>query len=149
METENILSFKASGTIPAFSFVKFGDNNTVTLATASTDNIIGVSDGVTYDNGEMADIYMQGANCEIVLGGTVSAGEALTVNSSGCAISATAGDNIGAIALNDGISGDIIKAIVTLGRTVSSESQQTVLTPVSSTPDENQETVSTPDVSTP
>lgn len=129
METENILSFKVSGTIPANSFVKFGDNNTVTLATAPTDNIIGVTDGVTYYEGEMADIYMQGANCEIVLGGTVSAGDALTVNLTGAAVTAQAGDNIGAIALNDGILGDIIKAIVMLGRTVAGENNETEPTP--------------------
>lgn len=118
MFQENILSFQTAGIIPASTFVKFQDEKTIVQATSSKDSIIGISDTTIYYNNEIADIYLQGANCEIKLGATVSAGDALTSDENGHAIKAQNSDNIGAIALNSGLEGEIIKAVVTINRTI-------------------------------
>jgi len=61
-----------------------------------------------------------GGRVKVKLGGTVSAGDKLTSNGSGLAITTvTNKDHYGLMALHNGVSGDIIEALVCLG-TVSS-----------------------------
>ncbi len=112
-----IKSYQASSAIPAYSFVKFNDEKSIKAASVATDNIIGVTDSTNTTENDIADVFMPGEIALILAGGTFSAGDALTSDENGYAIKADAGDNIGAVALQDAVSGDIIQAIVTINRT--------------------------------
>ena len=108
-----------------YRFVGFdntADSEALENITSSKGNIIGISDSVKSLANDIADIYMAGEVAQIEAGGAFSAGDELTSDSSGRAIKASAGDNIGAIALqNASAQGDIISVIVSLGRSLQSE----------------------------
>ncbi|MCK9372583.1 MAG: hypothetical protein M0P91_05255 [Sulfuricurvum sp.] len=102
-----IKNYVAGGDIPAYRIVKFGaDDNTVVLATAATDYIIGVSDlgGVT---GDRLDIVMDDI-AEVEFGGTIVRGGPVTTDAAGKAIAATvAGSRTIGFAMVSGVVGDI------------------------------------------
>ena len=96
----------------AFLLVKFGaDDDTVSQATASTEDLIGVAQHVTSAAGEEVRVMLSGIS-RVVLGGSVTRGGLITsdANGKGVAIGAVAGTNYNAIgrALASGVSGDII-----------------------------------------
>lgn len=91
-------------------FVKFGtDDQTVVVATAASDAIIGVSDVPAVASGERVDVFMNGI-ATITYGGTVTRGALLISDSTGRAIAATAaaGTNVrtGGVATESGVVGD-------------------------------------------
>lgn len=98
MSKENMTSFIAEMDIPAHSFVKFGTSGGVTLATSSTDDVIGVSDDVLVHSGNPIDVLHLGVG-NVTYGGTVASGKKITSNKNGQAIVAEAGDNIFGLAL--------------------------------------------------
>ncbi len=65
--------------------------------------------------GGFADIALPGDIAPVLLSGTVSKGDVLAIdsNSKFAASTPTDGDIIGAIALEDGVSGDLINALIT------------------------------------
>lgn len=112
-------SFQNEKAIEAYRFVKFSKENTVETATAGTDNIIGINDGVFSDVNDVTDVALAGEIAEILSGGSFSAGDALTSDAEGKAVKATSADNIGAIALQDATEGDVINALVVNQRVIS------------------------------
>lgn len=114
----------AGGNVSPCRFVKLQTDNTVVHATASTDNIWGITQPAVHrfplsgwDDGfaaiatEMVNIFGPGDDmCDIELVGTVTIGAYLTASTSGKAIATTTDkDQVGAIAQQAGVSGDIIK----------------------------------------
>lgn len=89
----NIKSFKAAVNIPAHRLVKFGSvEGEVTLATSGTDNVIGVSDDVDTDAGNIIDICVCGLR-KVQYGGAVIQGDYLTAGTDGKAVKATSLDS--------------------------------------------------------
>lgn len=109
-------NFLAGGTIPAYSLVKFGaDDNTVVVAAAATDAIIGVTTSLAAASGERVDVIVCGV-AEVVLGGAVTRGGFITSNASGAGVApAPAGgtnNRIAGVALQSGVSGDVASVLV-------------------------------------
>lgn len=78
------------------------------VATAATNNLLGVNLGKP-TSGQYAEVAMRskGGKCPVIYGGTVTAGDLLTTNSSGKAITATDGDAILGVATKSGVVNDI------------------------------------------
>ena len=100
----------------AFVFAKFGaDDNTMAVASAATDNLMGIfQHTVTLPSGyTRAEVRIQQLGIsDLKLGGTVTRGDRLTPNASGYGITATSGQSVGAVACASGVSGDIIPVFV-------------------------------------
>lgn len=102
----------AQAAIAAFLIVKHGTaDNTVALATASTDLLVGTNDALAKDNGEVVD-YPTAGTGEVRLGGNVTRGQPITAdaNSKGVAAAPGAGVNARIIgfALQSGVADDVI-----------------------------------------
>lgn len=100
----------------AFLIAKFGgDDDTLSQATASTEDLVGVFQHITTVAGEEVRVMLDGIS-RVVLGGTVTRGGLITsdANGKGVAIGAVAGTNYNAIgrALASGVSGDIIPVLL-------------------------------------
>jgi hypothetical protein len=101
----------AQGAVGAFRIVKPGTvNSSCVLAAAATDALIGTSDSLPKDDGEMVDID-QRATSQVVYGGVVTRGDPLTSDANGAAIKAVpaAGSNARIIGFAEisGVAGDI------------------------------------------
>lgn len=116
-----IKSYVATSAIPHRRQVKAGANDgEVALATASTDNIIGVSD---YPSGaaisERIDIVLFGET-EVDVGGAIAPGAFITADASGKAIAAAPAAGVNArtsgMLLVNAVSGDIARAFITPNR---------------------------------
>lgn len=99
----------AGAAIAGYRFVKpSGSNdNEVIQAAAATDSICGISDALGADSGGRCDVHFSGQP-ELELGGSVSAGDLLTSDADGKGVEAASGKRYGAMALVDGVDGDII-----------------------------------------
>lgn len=100
----------------AFLIAKFGgDDDTLSQATASTEDLVGVFQHITTAAGEEVRVMLSGVS-RVALGGTVTRGGLITsdANGKGVAIGAVAGTNYNAIgrALASGVSGDIIPVLL-------------------------------------
>jgi hypothetical protein len=117
----------------AYTIAKFGvDDNTLSVASAETDALIGIFQHTTESAGDEVRIMMEGIS-RVVLGGTVTRGDRLTADVDGKAVSAsshTHTENTGAtytqnastqaasavntigIALASGVAGDIIPVLL-------------------------------------
>lgn len=104
-------SYKAGESIPANRLVKFSDENTVVLATAGTDNIVGVTDSLTVVVGGVVDVHLLGL-AEVEFGGTVTRWTKITAGDEGKAIAASSGDNTIGFATLSATSGDILPALI-------------------------------------
>ncbi|RWC58913.1 capsid cement protein [Mesorhizobium sp.] len=109
-----IRSYAASAAIAAFRFVAFSDaanSQTIAQGAAATDPLIGVSDKMGGDVGDMVDV-VRGGLASITLGGTVAAGDPLTSDASGKAIKCVAATGVAkrvmAWADQPGVANDII-----------------------------------------
>jgi|SRR5579883_465003 hypothetical protein len=97
----------ASGAIPAFTIVKFGNADGVFAAAgASTDAMAGVSESIDAADGERVDVRRIGI-AEVVYGGTVSRGDPLTSDAQGRAVVAKDGDRVLGYAEVSGVVGDV------------------------------------------
>jgi hypothetical protein len=116
-----IKNYTGQGAIGAMRIVKAGSaDGTVAQAAASTDPILGISSGavtMSYDDGDPVDVIHRDI-ADLQLGGNVAYGNYLTSDPNGCGIVAApaAGVNcqVVAKALESGISGDIIRVLITL-----------------------------------
>lgn len=127
-------SYLASGDIYPCRFVKLHTvDGQVVAADATTDRIIGVSQeatrrsdyldtsGKAAADGEPILVYELGDECKIALKGTVAPGDKLTANGStttsgGAVATVTDHNHYGAQAMQNGVTGEIIKARVVTGQ---------------------------------
>jgi hypothetical protein len=116
-----IRAYLTSAAVTPRRIVKFSDTtatNKVALAAAATDPLLGLSDAMGAAIGGMADIIL-GDEGEVVLGGTVAAGDKLTSDANGAAVkcvgAAGARREYVATALLPGVVGDIIPCLVERG----------------------------------
>jgi hypothetical protein len=102
----------------AFTIGKFGsDDDTFSLATASTDLLVGVFQHTTANAGDQVRVMLDGIT-RIKLGGNVTRGNPITSDGSGQGVAAapSAGSNVRIIgfALASGVSGDIVPMLIHL-----------------------------------
>mgnify|MGYP000122456487 CR=1 FL=1 len=109
-------SYVAEAVIAVYTIVKFGaTDGSVVTAAAATDKLIGTAGNVAPTTGERVDVARSGID-QVVLGGTVARGDALTSNASGAAIATTtAGNRIIGFAEVSGVSGDVIDYVIAPG----------------------------------
>ncbi|WP_411037628.1 hypothetical protein [Shinella sp. BYT-45] len=115
-----VKNFVASGAVGHRRLVKFTANDgEVALATAATDLIAGVTDfpgGA--ESGQRIDVVLFGP-AEVVCGGTIAPGAAITAGAGGAAVAAApaAGANnvTGGFLLQGAVANDIARAIVQRG----------------------------------
>jgi hypothetical protein len=124
-------NFIAGGSILPATFVKIDATKsqpTVIAASAASDVLVGVAQeatdqppipqltGTQYaaDTGENCRVYQNGDTCLLQLGtGGATAGNELTSDASGKGVAASAGNRVGAIALQTGVAGTFIRVRVT------------------------------------
>ena len=104
----------------ANTIAKFGaDDDTLSLATASTEELIGVFQHITSAANEEVRVMLSGVSL-VKLGGTVVRGGWITTDGSGQGVAAApgAGVNVAVIgkALASGVLGDLIPAFLAPGR---------------------------------
>jgi len=110
-----IKGFKAGADLSAkqFFIVKFTAANTVGLASAATDVLLGTLRNKPEQN-ETAEVHLIGAGgtAKVKLGGSVTAGNFLTADSAGKAVATTTtGNYVLGRALEDGDADDIIEFV--------------------------------------
>lgn len=116
MNNKLILPLFASAATTAYRIAAFSDaanNSNVANASAATGRLIGVFGPIAHDQGDMADVQVDG-EAEVELGGTVQAGDPLTTDAQGRAVVMTppgAGVTHNGIgrALQPGVVGDRIR----------------------------------------
>ncbi|WP_299370436.1 capsid cement protein [uncultured Tateyamaria sp.] len=87
-----IKSYTALAAVAGYRIVAFADaanDTTVQTAAANTDPVLGVSDRLGADAGQMLDVH-RGGLLSVQLGGAVNAGDPLTSDADGKAIAAVA-----------------------------------------------------------
>lgn len=102
----------AAALATAYLIAKFGvDDDTLSQATASIEELVGVFQHVTTTAGEEVRVMLDGIS-RVVLGGTVARGNYLTSDANGKAIAAAPAAGVNAYvigqALASGVAGDII-----------------------------------------
>ena len=116
-------SLKAGGDILPSRFIKISADYTAVAATTGSDLCFGIShdstkaapaDGLASDkhaeDGDHVSYYKLGDSCLLELGGTVAAGGLIEPSTAGVGVAATgAGDLAGAVALEGGVSGELIR----------------------------------------
>lgn len=95
--------------IVKYRFVRCGsDANHFALAEAA-ERTVGISMNTTTASAQLQEVAKQGGGAKLELGGTVLAGQYIKPTTAGKGIKAAAeGDEVGAQAMQDGESGDII-----------------------------------------
>lgn len=99
---------------PAYSVVKFSTSTDfqVLPATSPTDPLAGVLTEVAANSGERVDVvHTQVAY--VLSGGTINAGDPLTVNANSAAVTASSGNRCFGIARQSAVAGDVFEAIIT------------------------------------
>lgn len=122
-----IFSMKAGGNINPASFVKLSTTaDGVVLQSGDGEVVYGIAqpgtrrtpyssldDGYAAIAGEDVQVFGVGEECYLRLGGTVTRGDRIDPDSSGYGTTVTADQaNYGAIALQSGVSGDLVKVLV-------------------------------------
>lgn len=87
MQSARARNYTAGGAIPARSLVKLSADRTVVVATAATDDIIGVSADLDAVQGGRVDVYRAGMVAAIA-GGNIARGQPVTSNNAGRAVAA-------------------------------------------------------------
>src|SRR5690606_31320133 len=110
----NPLSYKSSAAIAKGKAVTLdATGKIVTAANAKTDKSVGLAMHAAGDAGETIEVAHPGGGAKGLLGGTVSAGDLLAPTTGGALIATTtANDRIIAMALEDGVDGDLISVMV-------------------------------------
>lgn len=88
------------------------DEHVVNLAAAATAVIFPLIEGGNGATTATRGTIVTGGQTKIKLGGSVNAGAKLTSDGAGKAVTASTGNNVGAIALAGGVDGDIIPVLV-------------------------------------
>lgn len=113
-----IKTYDASGAIPAYSVVKFTATDfQVTLATAVSDKLIGVTTEIAAADQERVDVIHDGI-AYVSAGGTIAAGDPLTVNASGQVVTAAPAAGVNNVCIGrarqSAVSGDVLEVILDL-----------------------------------
>lgn len=104
---------KAGGTIPQYSFVKFGaDDETFVVCSANDEAVHGVSQGPAAVAGDPLEIACLGGGAQIKLAATLARGAEVATNTSGTGKAAAAGGYIAGILMASGVSGDVVPMIL-------------------------------------
>jgi hypothetical protein len=113
----NILTLKADGAISRGMVVKAGsDKEHVAKATAATQLLVGLCMNDPDAAEAKTEVALPGGGGVAKLGGTVAFGDLLTADSNGkCVATTTAGNRWIAVAMADGVDGDLIGAHVSAG----------------------------------
>jgi hypothetical protein len=114
----NALTFKAGSTgIVKGCVVKPGaDNKHVLISAAATSKNLGLALGAASAAEDKVEVALPGGGAKGLLGGTVSFGDLLTSDASGnCVATTTPGDRYVAMAMEDGVAGDLISVHVITG----------------------------------
>lgn len=99
----------------AYTIAKWGaDDETMSVAAAATDNMLGIFQHTTDAAGERVRVMKTGIS-RLVLGATVTRGDPITSNATGRGIQATLGQNYIGFAEASGVSGDIIPVSIMPG----------------------------------
>lgn len=104
----------------AYLIAKFGaDDDTLSQATASTEELVGVFQHATSAAGEEVRVMLEGIT-RVVLGDTVTRGNYITSDANGKSVAAAPGAGVNAYvigqALASGVAGDIIPVHLRPGR---------------------------------
>lgn len=112
-----VLTFKAGGAIAKGIAVKIGASNQhVVACSAKTDKSIGISQNAVTTAEELVEVALPGGGSKAKLGGTVSAGDLIAPTTDGSLIATTtANDRFIAVALEDGVIGDLVAAHIVIG----------------------------------
>lgn len=118
-------SFFASGNIYPSRFVEVANAFRVRMPLAANAKVFGISqagvrlapgtsldDGYAAINDEGVTVWGPGSVCWLDIAGTVAAGANIANDSDGKGVTATSGQNVGAQALQGGVSGDKIRVFV-------------------------------------
>lgn len=108
-----VATYLADGAISEGAVVKPGsDRKHVALSASNTSKNIGLAGNTVTTAEDAIEVVLLGG-AKALLQGTTSAGDMLTANSDGtCLVTTTNADRVVAMALEDGVAGDIISALV-------------------------------------
>ncbi len=115
-----IKSFNAGAAVRGRRIVQFGAADYAVIeATASSQNIIGISESIDAVSGDQVDVILGGVT-ELLLGGTVTRGAWITSDASGAGVAAApaAGVNANVVgrAVTAGVAGDIVPVVLAIGQ---------------------------------
>lgn len=115
--TPRISSFLAAAAIAKGVAVKAGaDKSHVAICSAKTDKSIGIVQNAGTAAEDVLEVALQGGGAKALLGGTVSFGDLLAPTTDGSLIATTtANDRVIAMAMEDGVVGDLIGVEVLVG----------------------------------
>lgn len=110
----NVLTFFAGAAISKGMAVKFGaDSKHVVKSALATDKNIGIALCDAASAEDLVEVALPGGGASGLLVGSVSAGDLLTPDSTGKLVATTtANDRVIAIAMDDGVAGDLISVHV-------------------------------------
>ncbi|MEO1082395.1 MAG: capsid cement protein [Pseudomonadota bacterium] len=111
-----IVTFRAPAPVAARAIVTFGAaDGEVVAASAVSNTLLGVAEQIgSRDNGTV-DVILSGI-AEVVAGGNITRGMALTVNAQGQAVAVSAGtDSVIGIAMQNAVANDIIDVLILQG----------------------------------
>jgi len=102
-------TYYAGAAIAASRIVKGGaDETKVVVGAAATDKLIGIGDSLGSASGETLDVIIDGIAL-VKAGGTIAVGDIITSDGTGQALATTtAGNRYIGIAIDPGVSGDLI-----------------------------------------
>lgn len=119
MHQANRASFAAAENMEPFRFAGIGENKQVQYPEAGG-FVVGITDFRKVLAGRHADINIAGI-AQLELGGQVSAGDPLASDAVGKGVEASAGDRVGAYALEAGDDEEVISVLIMQGGVVADE----------------------------
>lgn len=120
-----ILTFVADASVTKGKAVKISstDKKLVTVCSANTDKAVGIVQSAPLASADLVEVAVPGGGALALLGESVSRGNYLVAHTDGTLVMAnTAGDHIIAMAMQDGVSGDLIGVEVIAGHAAVAES---------------------------
>jgi hypothetical protein len=107
-----IKAYNAEIALPKFTFVKFGTAQDGVLLSGAAERSFGVNMTNDVEINCVAEVALIGGGALVKLAGTVAKGDSITSDASGLGIVATSGDFCPAIAMDSGVTGDVISVIL-------------------------------------
>lgn len=103
----NVLNFTAETAVPAFRFAKAGSTKGKVKLAGADETAIGIAGELDSAEGCRCDVQLDGI-ADVECGGSVTFGAKIASDADGKAVAAESGEYLG-IALEGGVSGDIIR----------------------------------------
>lgn len=103
----NVLNFTAETAVPAFRFAKAGSTEGKVKLAGADETAIGIAGELDSAEGCRCDVQLDGI-ADVECGGSVTFGAKIASDADGKAVAAESGEYLG-IALEGGVSGDIIR----------------------------------------